>query len=115
MIWRRQNRFFCAGLLAVAMGISAAGTGAQEPVGKMVVFDSVGENLKDQQVQDRVADRPIGITDETLRIDRELRQGEAVVSTRSLKPDSNAGPRVRARATVDEDRARVKREVALSQ
>ena len=99
----------------MAMAVSVTGAGAQQPVGKMVVFDSVGENLKDQKVQDRVADRPIGITDETLRIDRELRQGEAVVSTRSLKPDSNAGPRVRARATVDEDRARVKREVAISQ
>ena len=99
--------------MALAIGLSTVG--AQQPVGKMVVFDSVGENLKDQRIQDRVADRPIGITDETLRIDRELRQGEAVVSTRSLKLDSNAGPRVRARATVDEDRARVKREVAISQ
>ena len=115
MTWRRQNRFFRAGLLALAMAVPATGAGAQQPVGKMVVFDSVGENLKDQRVQDRVADRPIGITDETLRIDRELRQGEAVVTTRSLKPDSKAGSRVRARATVDEDRARVKREVAISQ
>ena len=97
------------------MAIGLSTVGAQQPVGKMVVFDSVGENLKDQRIQDRVADRPIGITDETLRIDRELRQGGAIVTTRSLKKDSNAGPRVRARATVDEDRARVKREVALSQ
>ncbi len=115
MIWRRQNPLFRAVLLAWAVGLSVQWGVAQEPVGKMVIFDSVGENLKDQRVQDRVKDRPIGITDETLRIDRELRQGEAVVTTRSIKADPNAGPRVRARATVDEDRARVKREVAISQ
>ena len=115
MILRRRKPLFLEGFIALAMGLSVSVAKAQDPVGKMVIFDSVGENIKDQRIQDRVGDRPIGLTDESLRIDRELKQGEAVVTTRSLKEDSNGGPRVRARATVDEDRARVKREVALSQ
>ena len=115
MIWRRQSPLFIVGFIALAVGLSVVEVKAQDSVGKMVVFDSVGENIKDQRVMDRVVDRPIGLTDETLRIDRELKQGEAVVTTRSLKEDSSVGPRVRARATVDEDRARVKREVAISQ
>lgn len=115
MIWRRQNLIWVVGLLPLLGGLSVGVGMAQEPVGKMVVFDSVGENLKDQRIQDRVKDIPIGLSDETLRIDRELRFGEAVVTTRSLKEDSKVGPRVRSRATVDEDRARVKREVAISQ
>ena len=115
MIWQRQNPLFIVGFIALAVGLSVGGVKAQDPVGKMVIFDSVGENIKDQRVLDRVKDRPIGLKDETLRVDRELKQGGAVVTTRSIKADSNAGPRVRARATVDEDRARVKREVALSQ
>ena len=81
----------------------------------MVVFDSAGENLRDQLLDDRLGDRPLAQTDKTLRIDRELRQGDVVASTRPPPKKSASSLRVRARAKVQEDRDRVKRDVAISE
>lgn len=101
--------------ILLAIGLSVSAVVAQQPTEAMVVFDSAGENLRDLVVDDRLGDRPLAQADKTLRIDRELRQGEAVVSTRPPPKKTASSLRVRARATVQEDRERVKRDVAISQ
>ena len=100
-------------MLAVGWAVVAAV--AQQPVGTVVTFDSTGENLRDQAVDDRVGDRPVSWVDKSLRIDRELKQGDEVAQVRPPVESKDSGARVRARATVEEDRERVKREVALSE
>jgi hypothetical protein len=100
----------------LAIGLSSACASAQQGgVGTPILMDAGATRLSDEQQDGRLDQRPLARQDPTLRTGRELKQGEAVVAVRPPpQPQEDASsPRVRARALLEEDRARVKREAAI--
>ncbi len=70
----------------------------------------LGDQLKDE----RVNHRPLAQQDRTLKVGRELKQGDAVVKIAVPRQQVSSSPRVRAQALLDEDRKRVKQAAALA-
>ena len=94
--------------------LGAAAAWGQAGLGTPILRDAGGSQLKEERIDARLDQRPISQEDRTLKTGRELKQGEAVVDVRPPPPAPAAdGPRVRAKARLAEDRARVKREAAL--
>ena len=102
------------GWIWVAMAFSGACASAQQE--GRVLMDAGGTRLSDELRDDRIDQRPLSQADATLRTGRELMQGEAEVGFRPPPPpqEDPSSPRVRARALLEEDRSRVKREAALA-
>ena len=101
-------------LLAACFGVAAAR--GQSGVGAPILMDAGGSRLDDERLDARLGQRPISQEDRTLKTGRELMQGEAIVAVRPPPPPQTdpSNPRVRARALLEEDRARVKRVVATA-
>ncbi len=89
---------------------------AQSPVSSPVFMDSGGTRLDSELLDAGLGQRPLAREDAALKAGRDLRQGEAVVNVHPPAAEASASdPRVRAKATLQEDRARVKREAALQE
>ncbi|MGB4047183.1 MAG: hypothetical protein WBL24_03335 [Kiritimatiellia bacterium] len=99
-------------LLTACFGVTTAW--GQSGIGAPILMDAGGSRLDGERLDARLDQRPIAQEDRTLKTGRELKQGEAVIAIRP-PPTAPAAdsPRVRARALLEEDRARVKREAAL--
>ena len=97
------------------MVFSAACVSAQQGLGTPILTDAGATRLSDERQDERLDQRPLARQDPTLRTGRELMQGEAVVAIRPSPPpqEDPASPRVRARALLEEDRSRVKRQAAV--
>mgnify|MGYP003586406015 CR=1 FL=1 len=97
----------------LATALSAACASAQQE--GRILMDTGGTRLTNEHANARIDQRPLAQEDKSLRTGRELKQGEAVVVVRPppSQGEEASGPRVRARALLEEDRARVKREAAL--
>ncbi|MGD9780931.1 MAG: hypothetical protein AB7V14_02125 [Kiritimatiellia bacterium] len=103
------------GIFGLAIVLSAACALAQQGVGTPILVDAGATRLSDEKQDGRIDQRPLAQEDQSLRTGRELKQGEAVAAIRP-PPQQQAdpsSPRVRARALLEEDRSRVKREAAL--
>ena len=103
------------GSIWVALVFAGACASAQQE--GRILMDAGGTRLSDELQDDRIDQRPLSQEDATLRTGRELMQGEAVVDIRPppSPPEDPSSPRVRARALLEEDRSRVKREAALAE
>ena len=103
------------GTFGLAVVLSAVCASAQQGVGTPILVDAGATRLSDERPDARLDQRPLAQEDKTLRTGRELMQGEAVVDVRPPPPPQtdSSSPRVRAKALLEEDRARVKREAAL--
>lgn len=101
------------GLLLLAMTFSATCVSAQQE--GRILMDVGGTRLTNEQKDARIDQRTLAQEDATLRTGRELKQGEAVVAFHPppQQPADSSSPRVRARALLEEDRSRVKREAAI--
>ena len=97
--------------LAGWASMAAAQQTGQSPVLMGVEATPLGDRLNSE----RVDHRPLALEDRTLKVGRELKQGEAIVKIvppRSQPESSDA--RVRARALLEDDRERVKQAAALA-
>ena len=102
------------GSIWLAMLLSAACVSAQQGLGTPILADAGATRLSDEQQDGRLDQRPLAQKETTLRTGRELMQGEAIVAIRPPPSQEEAsGSRIRARALLEEDRSRVKREAAL--
>ena len=101
-------------LAAVAgLAMLAVAATAQQTIRTPVLMDESATRMADQRQDDRVDHRPLAQEDKTLKMGRESKQGDAVVAIQAPRQDESADGRVRARALLEEDRSRVKREAAL--
>jgi len=102
-------------LAVMAIGLSVVATSAQQRALSPILADSEGTLLSEERQDDRIDHRPLAQEDTTLRTGRELKQGEAVVVIPPPPQTEVSDSRVRARALLQEDRDRVKREAALAE
>ena len=107
---KRLGSFWLAIVLSAACASAQQG-GVETPI----LVDAGATRLSDEQQDGRIDRRPLARQDPTLRTGRELKQGEAVVAIRPSPPQQadSSSPRVRARALLEEDRSRVKRQAAV--
>ena len=103
-------------LSMMALALSSVLANAQQGLGTPILTDAGGSRLSDERQDARLDQRPLARQDPTLRTGRELMQGEAIVAVRPPPPPQTdpSNPRVRARALLEKDRARVKRVVATA-
>jgi hypothetical protein len=103
------------GWVSLLAGCWALAALAQPPLQTPILMGAEASPLGDQLQDDRIDHRPLAQEDRTLKVGRELKQGEAVVKIAPppAQPDSS-GSRVRARASLAEDRERVKQAAALA-
>lgn len=97
----------------MVIGLSVGSAWAQSRALSPLLSGPEGTLLSGELQDDRIGQRPIAQEDKDLRKGRELKQGEAVVAVRPLVPAAESSSRVRARALLQEDRDRVKREAVL--
>ena len=99
-----------AGLLVVGWALVAlAQQSSHTPVLMGVDATPLGDQLQDA----RINHRPLSQQDRTLKVGRELKQGEAVVKIATPQQQAPSSSRVRAAALLAEDRKRVKQAAAL--
>jgi hypothetical protein len=87
---------------------------AQQTIQSPVLMGVEATPLGDQLTDERIDHRPLAQEDRTLKVGRELKQGEAVVKIAPPPQQDSSSPRVRARALLEEDRVRVKQAAALA-
>jgi hypothetical protein len=104
-----------SGWVGMLAGCWALAASAQQPIQTPILMGAEASPLGDQLQDDRIDHRPLAQEDRTLKVGRELKQGEAVVKIAPPPPQSDSsGSRVRARALLAEDRERVKQAAALA-
>ena len=88
---------------------------AQQTIQSPVLMGVDATPMGDQLTDERIDHRPLAQEDRTLKVGRELKQGEAIVKITPppAQPEA-ADSRVRARALLEEDRERVKQAAALA-
>jgi len=89
--------------------VTSAQSSIHSPVLMGVEASPIGAQLQDA----RINHRPLAQEDRTLKVGRELKQGEAVVKIAPPPQPDSSGSRVRAKALLAEDRKRVKQAAAL--
>lgn len=103
------------GWASLLIGSWALAAVAQQPGQSPVLMGVDATPMGDQLKDERIDHRPLAQEDRTLKVGRELKQGEAVVKIAPppAQPEA-ADSRVRARALLEEDRERVKQAAALA-
>jgi hypothetical protein len=103
------------GWIGMLVGGWALAAMAQQTIQSPVLMGVDATPLGDQLTDERIDHRPLAQEDRTLKVGRELKQGEAIVKITPQPAQAEAADsRVRARALLVEDRERVKQAAALA-
>ena len=99
--------------IGMVIGLSVATAMAQQEAFSPIQMDTGGLRLTNEVIDGRLDQQPLAKGNNTLRLGRELKQGEPVEVIPPPTQEAASSPRVRSRALLEEDRLRVKQAAAL--